>query len=311
MRPGRIYILPTKFGWVFLTGSVVMILVGAAYQNNLVNLLAFFMLSLLFVAMVQTHNNLKDIQVDPPETTNGFAGQTFLLTAVAHNSSRDPRFNLEIDIPKERPTSVYENQHPLLGYSSVKLRCSYPAGKRGVYQIRRIRLSTVFPLGLFRAFTWINTDVSYMIYPELKGTRPYPTGTVGDQEYNQLPARGGDDFHGHRKFQESDSPRHVDWKAFARGRPMMVKEFSEGTPQASSFDWFTLEGLDVEERLSQLAVWVEEAKLRHAQFSLRLPAAVIPPGHGYQHATRCLEALASHDVQIPRGRDEKNRKAVG
>ncbi|MES2965054.1 MAG: hypothetical protein V4760_14305, partial [Bdellovibrionota bacterium] len=61
-RKNRVYILPTGFGLVFIAGALVMILVGATYQNNLVNLLAFFMLSLVFIGMIQTHNNLKDVK---------------------------------------------------------------------------------------------------------------------------------------------------------------------------------------------------------------------------------------------------------
>lgn len=290
----RIYILPTRFGLVFIIGAMVMILIGSAYQNNLVNMLAFFMLSLVFVCMIQTQNNLKDVIIHDLETEGGFQGKEFLVTTILANKARTPRYNLETLARRHKALAVYENHQVLPDRGTLKLRTTYPATKRGVFKISEARISTVYPLGLFESWTWFkNLDSSYFIYPELKGEAPFPGG---DQEggtalfSRQL---GGEDFHGHRKFANGDSYRHVDWKARARGRPMLIKEFTEGEPGAAILDWHSLGGLDLEARLSQLAKWVDEAKGKKILFSLRLPNEVIPPGQGLLHAKRCWQSLAS------------------
>jgi len=315
MRKKRIYIVPTRFGLVFLIGACIMLFVGATYQNNLVNLLAFFMLSLIFVAMVQTHNNLKDVVVEAVEADPGFAGKDFLVTTILRNSSRETRYRIEMDLRKKETISVYDNVIPLLGRSSLKLRSSYACGRRGRYALRDIKISTVYPLGLFHVWAWFDISAEYIVYPAPAGDRPLPTNGVGEENRGPFASRGGEDFHGHRRYERGDSPRHIDWKARARGRPLMVKEFTEGTPSAILIDWFALEGHDTETRLSQLAAWVEEAKRRKLPFALRLPRFDRGVGLGHVHASRCLEALAVYGQQAQEHKksrqNEQKTKALG
>jgi uncharacterized protein (DUF58 family) len=297
IREGQIYILPTRFGLVFTTGAIIMILIGAGYQNNLVNLLAYFMLSLVFIGMIQTHNNLKDIKVESIEAEGGFKGTEFVVTTALKNESQAPRFNLEAGFKKLATKAVYENNLPLLANGTLKLRATYPARKRGRHRLESVRLATVYPLGLFRAWLWLPIEKDYFIYPEPVGNRELPfEGQEEDLEHSSH-SKSGSDFHGHRKYQPGDSPRHIDWKAHARGRPMMIKQFTEGSSTCVQIDWSLLEGLETEARLSQMAAWVNEAQRRKLPFALHMPGAVIPRSEGLQHATRCLEALAAFDEE--------------
>lgn len=298
MKKPRIYILPTRLGAVFIAGSAVMILAGASYQNNLVNLLAFFMLSLIFVAMVETHSNLKNIELDSVEIENGYAGQEFLATVVIRNNGRAPRFNIEATLRKQTLHSRYENVHPLLRDSFLKLRASYQAPSRGRHRVKSVEIASIFPLGLFRAWMVIPIDLNFLIYPAPLGERPLPNESLGEAlNTHSKVLNAGDDFHGHRAFQSGDSYKRVDWKARARGRPLLIKEFNEGEPTASLVDWYALPQIDPELRLSQLTQWIREAKLRRNPFALRLPDLTVPTGSGHQHVSRCLEALALYGLE--------------
>lgn len=300
-KPARIYILPTRFGLIFITGALVMILIGSAYQNNLVNMLAFFMLSLVFVCMILTHVNLKYVRVQAIDADGGFSGGEFLVTTVVANDAKVSRANLEAQIRKTKAKQVYENHHTLAPSGTIKLRASYQAAKRGVYQIKGARLSSVYPLGLFEAWAWFHhVSCDYHIYPEPRGERVWPENTMSEGiDVVHQGVLGGDDFHGHRKFNPGDSQHAIDWKAHARGRPLLIKEFTEGAPGAIVFTWNSLPNLDVEARLSQLALWVEIAKQNKMIFALQLPNEKIPPGQGLQHAVRCLRALARYHESLP------------
>lgn len=294
-RLNRIYILPTGFGLTFIAGALVMILVGASYQNNLVNMLAFFMMSLVFIAMVQTHNNLKDIALEQVVGEGGFAGGEYLVTVVLKNTSDQARFNLESRIRRSKPKAIYENVHPLLPRSSLKLRTSYVAGQRGRYLLRDVHISAIFPLGLFRAWIVLGGETPVFVYPKPEGTLNFRRGVIAKDDVGSLAVRGGDDFYGHRRFEAGDPLSHIDWRARAKGRPLLVKEFNQGAPAPLVFDYASLAG-DVETRLSQLTVWVNEAHLSREVFGLRLPGIVIPHGQGSAHVQRCLETLAIFEV---------------
>ncbi|MCM2281457.1 MAG: DUF58 domain-containing protein [Bdellovibrionaceae bacterium] len=292
-RNGKIYILPTRFGVVFFIGIVLMLLVGATYSNNLVNMLAFFLLAIAFVAMVQTHNNLKNIKLQKVSVEPGFAGSTVSLTTALENTGTAPRFNLEVRAQKMKFDREPENAQPLQARATLRFKSEYFAETRGRYPLKRLKISTIFPVGLFYSWMWIPTDETYLVYPQPKGDQPLPSTKLESfAGPHALTTRGGDDFYGHREYRPGDPARRIDWKAFARGRPLLVKEFDEGDPAAVVFDYDQLQGMTQEARLSQLAAWVESAKQQRLSYALRLPHVVVPAGDDYQHYLRCLEQLA-------------------
>jgi uncharacterized protein (DUF58 family) len=155
-----------------------------------------------------------------------------------------------------------------------------------------LTVSTRYPLGLFRAWCWEPLDLEYLVYPQPSGSYPWPLTVADDMLQDHGDRLGGDDFTGVRAYQPGDSHRHVDWKAVARGRPMLTKQFSGGGRGLIWCDWFILEGLDTEARLSQLACWIVEAHRQGCEYGLRLPDREYLPAAGWEHYERCLKALA-------------------
>lgn len=292
MKQSRVYVWPTSFGWIYLAGAVFVVLIGSAYHNNLANILAFFMLSLGFVCMIRTYANLIGVKLEAVETEGGFAGSEFLVTAVVANRTKEIRFSIEMRIRGFNPKVVYDNRQHIPMRGRLRIKASFPTIRRGRHRLRRVRISSVYPLGLFEAWTWSESGVDYFVYPKPEGRespRLGPDGKVGDVQSES----SGEDFRGHRKFQDGDSFRQVDWKARARGRPLLTKEFNDGTSGSAFLDWNMVESLDDEAKLSQLSKWVNELRLRGVPFGLRIPGVAIPPGQGLTHATRCWEALST------------------
>src|SRR5579862_5584536 len=89
-----------------------------------------------------------------------------------------------------------------------------------------------------------------------------------------------------------ESQRHIDWKAVARGQPLLVEQFAGEHDEKIYLDWETLPLLGDEERLSQLALWVIKAERSRCLYGLKIPGLFIPPARGEAHYHRCLGALA-------------------
>jgi len=104
-----------------------------------------------------------------------------------------------------------------------------------------------------------------------------------------------------RVFRDGDSPRQVAWKAYARGGPLLVKEYTASGSAERLFDFDVLAGLATEQRLSQLCKWIVTAAADEERFGLRLPRVHIELDQGAAHRQRCLRALARHD---PAGYDQ-------
>ena len=105
--------------------------------------------------------------------------------------------------------------------------------------------------------------------------------------------QGQDDFAGLRAYHTGDPPRHIAWKAAARGQGLLTKQFSG---QAASEVWLSWEQLPprmaLEEKISCLTRWVLEAHALRLAFGLRLPRLELPIAGGDAQRKRCLEALA-------------------
>jgi uncharacterized protein (DUF58 family) len=84
----------------------------------------------------------------------------------------------------------------------------------------------------------------------------------------------------------------VDWKAYAREAPLLVKEYSPPGAETRMFEFAQLSHPDVEARISQLARWVVDAEARGDRDGLVLPELRIPAERGPLQRHRCLAALA-------------------
>jgi len=291
-RPKRIYILPTRQGLTLGTVLLAMLLAAINYNNSLAYMLCFLIASLTLVSMVHTHYNLVGVSVQAGQSTPTFAGGHVRLPICLMNRSGRTRYALQLENTDGQPASLSAMLPSIPAAASVWLEPSMLVERRGRHLLPRLTVSTRYPLGLFRAWFWEPVQLEYLVYPQPLGTHPWPALEVDENLEEEGQRTGGEDFTGMRPYQLGDSHRHVDWKAVARGRPMLIKQFSGGGRGRVWFDWLVLEGLDTEARLSQLACWIVEAHRQGCEYGLRLPHRECPPAAGWEHYESCLKALA-------------------
>lgn len=161
----------------------------------------------------------------------------------------------------------------------------------------RLLVRSSYPLGLFTAESVVETAWVRRIHPKPAGNLPLPaadTALQGDAaavSAAHAPTSGGDDFAGLREWRAGDSPRHIDWRATARGGPLMTKTWGASQRGIVVLDWQTIP-LEEGERGSQIARWMELCESDGKPYELRLPEQTLRAGHGPAHLRRCLDALA-------------------
>jgi len=74
LRMRNLYILPTRFGWLWLAGTVLLQVIGVQMQSNGTLLLSFLMLSLFLLTLHLTHFNLQGVELGCGTPAAGFAG---------------------------------------------------------------------------------------------------------------------------------------------------------------------------------------------------------------------------------------------
>jgi uncharacterized protein (DUF58 family) len=168
-----------------------------------------------------------------------------------------------------------------------------PATLRGWLPLGRVMLETRFPLGIFRAWSYVEPEARCLVYPRPERSPLPPTSADATGGSQRVQAPGNEDFASLRAYQRSDSPRHVAWKAAARSEEMLTKQFSGEAAAELWLDWNLLPAaLGLEQRLSRLAAWVLAAERAGNHFGIRLPGVEIAPGRGDAHCAACLQALA-------------------
>jgi uncharacterized protein (DUF58 family) len=285
----RVYIVPTRLGWLF-GAALLLLLVGSInYALSLGFGLTFILGGVALAGMVHTARNLARLAVSAGRCEPVFAGEPAQF-----------RVHLEARAAFDRPAILARHvasgsqlvvDVPAGGGAEVVL--ASPAQKRGWLPLGRVMLETRFPLGLFRAWSYIEPDARCLVYPKPERS-PLPPPNA-DAAAGSLHAQspGNEDFSGLRTYQLSDSPRHVAWKAVARSDDMLTKQFTGEAAAEMWLDWRRLPGrLGLEQRLSRLAGWILAAESAGAHYGLRLPGVEIAPGRGDPHRSSCLEALA-------------------
>jgi uncharacterized protein (DUF58 family) len=165
------------------------------------------------------------------------------------------------------------------------------AERRGWLALPRMRIFTCWPLGLFRAWSWIHPDSTVLVYPMPEALGPSPFEPQGDADRGR--PRAGDEVASLRDYRPGDARRQIAWKLSARHHDLLVKDLEQPAPQEDwRLDWDSVRGLDDESRIARLARWVDEARDGGRRWSLRLPDAYFDIAQGDEHYHRCLTALA-------------------
>jgi uncharacterized protein (DUF58 family) len=283
----RLYILPTRAGIGFGLLVILMLVAGLNYANSIALFLTFLLMGFTLVTMHQCHRNLLGMQLLAASAQPTFARREGTLRLTFDNPSSVARFQIAAGVGDE-PTHAADL--PPRGRENIELKVA--AHRRGVVQLDRIHLITTHPFGLFRTWTWVHAPIEMLVYPHPQGSLPSPTDSGNKSGSRALAHAGSDEWLGLRPFRDGDSPRQVDWKAYAREAPLLVKEYSSAGSELRMFDFGALRQLPMEAKLEQLARWVVDAEAFGERYGLSLPGIYIKPDRGPEHRHRCLAALA-------------------
>ncbi|MDY7560024.1 DUF58 domain-containing protein [Pseudomonas sp. CCC3.2] len=284
----QIFIMPTRIGATFASVLVLMLLVAINYQNSLAYGLTFLLMSVAILTILHTFRNLSGLVLSAGSVRSVFVGEPLLLRLRLESAKRphqaialgwDVKHLQELDVPSAGLTEV---------------NIDLPALARGWLRAPRLRVESVFPLSIFRAWSWLDLQQSVLIYPRpIVGAMPLLQGTQphAEDQGAATPGPGVDDYQGLKPYQSGDSRRRLHWKAYSRGQGLLIKDFTDVSGHDLCLDFMALGG-GIEERLSRLCYWVLELSQRRQPFALRLPGYLRASSSGNEHREACLQALA-------------------
>lgn len=285
----RLYILPTRFGYLYAIMLVVLLLAAINYQNSMAYVLTFLLTALGIISLWQTHKNLLglSVQLKPPAPV--FQGEDLIFEYILQNPNLYHRYAVGIQYGQKAP--VYAGIEP---EKTVSVTLPLPALKRGLYSTGRTFVFTRFPTGLFHAWGWLKFEVPVLIYPKPKFDVPLKQ-TLMQQHSGQhtVDTADGDDFAGLREHQVGESLRHISWKAYAQGRGMLTKTFQGQASPSLWIDWQDMPAISQEDKLSQMTALLLEAHRQGRKYGLRLPGLILEQDIGNAHRADCLQHIST------------------
>lgn len=275
-----IFILPSRYGWWFMLLIGLLYLLGTNYQNNLILLMSYLLLSVFLLSIALCYQNMSGLTLQAPAPAEGFANEP--LTQTLQLSKHKPHLMLQLSLHQlSAPLQLTDNP------GSVSIR--FTAARRGCFALPRIKISSQYPFGLWRAWSYIALKQQYWVYPSpCEQPKPY-VGEVAKEQQQVAPSM--DTL---APYRSGDSTRFMVWKRLARDPSKPVVRQQPVAPQAEPC-WVQVPpatGDALERALRHACAQLLALEQSGSRYGLKLPALTIAQANGAAHLQRCLRELA-------------------
>jgi Uncharacterized conserved protein (some members contain a von Willebrand factor type A (vWA) domain) len=204
----------------------------AAYNtaNNILFITLSLLLSCLVLSGVMSWLNLRGVAWRVHAAGPWRAGQTQLVALELRNTKTLlPTYGLWFDLAVGETTERRHLGMRLDPGASTRLEWPVKAARRGVLRVELRAIGSLFPFGFLHKSIASRLAREVLVWPAPVDYRRHLGGqvwrmTISQGEINR-PGHGGD-LLALRRYVPGDSPRLVHWKASARLRQILVRQFS-------------------------------------------------------------------------------------
>ena len=299
----NVYIFFSREGMLFLVLLVITFIAGINYGNNLVLGLCFYLVSVWLISFHVTFAHISGLKLQLLEVTMVEAGAPAWVTLQLHSESRQPRRQLLFDFESfdNQKKKHADSQHSVL-VARLKgeqiIRLPVQTNARGQLELPRLKIKTVYPLGIMRAWSYVYFARTAWVYPKPEAfdwQAQYAVASVEDLPVGGQHRQGQDDFDRLDNYVEGESLARVSWGHVARGQGMLTKHFADPVGHEQTLDYADMPAAQHEQKLAQLAYGAVTLGQLGVPFNMRLPsdmpsAAIVGEGDGFAQA--CLLRLA-------------------
>jgi uncharacterized protein (DUF58 family) len=291
LSQANVFIFPTRLGFMFGVLLLILTLGAINYQNSLVYGLAFLLGSMFIVTILYTFRNLSGLSIELAEAHSGFVGEDLEFAVRVVRPKGRGREGIQIGWPEgfKQWVEIFDDEA-----SVVNLYVNAEA--RGWLTPGRLLVETYYPLGLLRAWTWVDINARGLVFhkpifqdvPNTRSSKHRDDGVLIDP-------LGSDDFVDIRQYVQGDPIKNILWRSYARSDELVVKHYASYVEPRLWFDFDDLQG-QLEEKLSRLTGLALQATRGDREFGVRLPDLNISPGQGPAHLDSVLRELALYGI---------------
>ncbi|WP_201541182.1 hypothetical protein [Psychrobacter faecalis] len=324
----NVYIFFSREGLLFAVLLIITFIAGINYGNNLVLGLCFYLISVWLISFHVTFAHISGLQVRLLDITMAEAGAPVWVTLQLRNDSRRPRrqllFTFEQIVSAQTEQKPHkkvdrkanknnDNQHEIHANSQPSvlvtrlqdeqiIRLPVQTHRRGQLQLPRLKIKTVYPLGIMRAWSYVYFARSAWVYPKPEAfdwQAQYAIASLEDLPIGGQYRQGQDDFERLDNYIEGKSLARVSWGHVARGQGMFTKHFADPVGHEQTLDYADMPAAQHKQKLAQMAYGALTLGELGVPFNMRLPNEMTVNKHsaatmgaGETFAQACLLRLA-------------------
>ncbi|BDX06461.1 DUF58 domain-containing protein [Planctobacterium marinum] len=307
MDMSNVFIFPSKFGIAYILLCSLLFILGTNYRNNLMLLLAYFLLAMFLVNLMTSYANFAKLKVQLGKVKSTHAGNDCALPLWLGDSDDKTIAGLKCygklhfrlwQGPVQRSIEPESHSNPVV--------LNIPTDKRGYLTLPRVTIESFYPFGLFRCWTHLHFKAQILVYPNpIASKLMRQSFRDGEEEGEESSSSvgGNNDFDSLKNYVPGESLNRVAWKLVAKGQEMMTKQFADNQQGVIWLDLKHYLKSDLETAIAHLTWLVIELHRKQICFGLTLGAIEIPADSDSQHLELCLKSLALYgidQVAVPR-----------
>ncbi|EGJ11631.1 hypothetical protein RBXJA2T_14941, partial [Rubrivivax benzoatilyticus JA2 = ATCC BAA-35] len=164
----NLYIVPTRAGLAFAATLLAMLLASINYQLNLGYVLTFLLAGAGLVSMHQTHGTLRGLTLHLKAPRPGFAADAATVEIVLTNPGRRPRHGIALGWRRQGGVAWCDVD----AGAQETVQLAFVPPRRGWHALPLVVVETVFPLGLFRAWSVWRPAARVLAWPRPETPAP-------------------------------------------------------------------------------------------------------------------------------------------
>lgn len=298
-----VFILPTRQGVYLAFFLLAMLLACINYNLSLGYMLTFFVFSVALGAMHRTHQNLLGTRIEALPVDAVFAGEAISLPFTLENPSALAKHALLI-APRGDKTALHSHQCSLPSKAQAKPRLRLAPLPRGIHRLPAFNISSRYPLGLWRAWSYVFPLGTVTVYPEPKSPLPQLQALPQQHSSTAVHIASTRDTQGdavsHIENAALATARSIHWPALAKGQ--LAQRILENDSPITQGVLLSLAGCTVagiEAQLSQLCFAIQHCDANGVPFVMQLGGVNYPSSEQASsapaHVLQCLQALAAYE----------------
>src|SRR5690625_2861122 len=191
----RIFILPTRFGFMLALLMAAMFIGSLNFNNNMGLATTFIVAAVAINSMLLAFRNINGLELRHGTALPVYAGDAIEWQLTINNPGMIRREGLTLSAASVGPPGN------IPANASARLAVTLSPRPRGWHKPGRLRLETTHPLGLFRAWAWFEPDTAFLVGPgPADHAPPLPQGDGHQPMHHRNPPADRADTHRLRRW---------------------------------------------------------------------------------------------------------------